>query len=303
MTSTSAENKPRVLVTGANGLLGWNVTCEAARAGYHVTAAHRSKMSDWHTTGVRRPRPCDLTEIDLHAMLAKLDVDWVIHCAAAANAHDVEQHPKTTAIINVDVPRRLSAIAGELGVHFVQVSTDLVFDGRDAPYDEQAAVSPLSEYGRQKAEAEASVLRNGGAVCRLPLLLGAVAGELRGALGWLVNTLADHGATLFVDEFRSPLAAPTAARGLLRVAAERSGGVWHLAGQRCSRWQLGELVAAAWKIAAPKMTPAKQADVELPAPRPADVTLSCQRATLAGFSSAPLESQLREVRQSLADRE
>jgi dTDP-4-dehydrorhamnose reductase len=40
----------------------------------------------------------------------------------------------------------------------VYLSTEYVFDGRDGPYDEQRPITPISAYGRSKAEGEAAVL-------------------------------------------------------------------------------------------------------------------------------------------------
>jgi dTDP-4-dehydrorhamnose reductase len=60
----------------------------------------------------------------------------------------------------------------------VFISTDFVFDGTNAPYDEQAATSPLNTYGRQKAEAEKAVLSASAdhIILRVPILYGIAAG-------------------------------------------------------------------------------------------------------------------------------
>ncbi|MCA9177771.1 MAG: sugar nucleotide-binding protein, partial [Planctomycetales bacterium] len=227
----------------------------------------------------------------------------IIHCAAQANANEVERQPTRSARINVDVPRRLARAAARHGIRFIHVSTDLVFDGAAAPYAEDAVTCPLSEYGRQKEAAERAVLASGGVVCRLPLLLGAKPCDSdpphpqwqpAGALEWMLRSC-ETGASLFVDEHRSPLTTLTAARGLL-LAVEHGSGVWHLAGERISRWDLGLLVASVWNRAPDKLERVRHQDLQLAAPRPADVTLTSAVATAAGFHAAGLREQLEELK-------
>jgi dTDP-4-dehydrorhamnose reductase len=73
----------------------------------------------------------------------------VIHAAAVSQPALCERNPDTSKAVNVEVPEHLATLCAQLEVPFVLTSTDLVFDGLSAPYEENDAVSPICVYGRQ----------------------------------------------------------------------------------------------------------------------------------------------------------
>src|SRR5262249_42133977 len=79
--------------------------------------------------------------------------------AAAYTAVDkAEAEPGLARAVNRDGAGALAAAAARLGVPFIHVSTDYVFDGRkEAPYREDDVPAPLGTYGRSKLEGEAAV--------------------------------------------------------------------------------------------------------------------------------------------------
>ncbi|MBG6179951.1 dTDP-4-dehydrorhamnose reductase [Arthrobacter sp. CAN_A1] len=59
--------------------------------------------------------------------------------------------------VNATGPARLAEIAAAHRITLVHVSTDYVFDGAGAPYDEGAPLSPLGVYGQSKAAGDLAV--------------------------------------------------------------------------------------------------------------------------------------------------
>ena len=60
--------------------------------------------------------------------------------------------------ITVDGAENVARAAAAVGARLVHLSTDVVFDGRKgAPYVEDDPLSPVTDYGRAKAEAEGRV--------------------------------------------------------------------------------------------------------------------------------------------------
>jgi dTDP-4-dehydrorhamnose reductase len=220
----------RILVTGASGFLGGHVVAAVRAAGHVVLSTARG--SGDAAVDLAAPGMVD-------AVAQALRPDLVVHLAAMASLAACEREPERARAVNAALPERLAA---RFGARLLAASTDLVFDGRAAPYGPTAAASPLSVYGATKAEGEERVRAHGGRVVRLPLLFGADP-RGRGATAALrVALAAGDIVSLFPNEYRTPLHAGDAARALVDFVTDPDGpGLVHLAGpERLSRWQLGQ---------------------------------------------------------------
>lgn len=285
----------KLLLTGASGLLGWNI-CKAAR---HQWAVHGVVCSAaFDIPGVTLHR---LNLTDTHGFkkrFTEIQPDAVLHTAAITDANYCQQHPHESYSINVIAAALLAELCAERNIPFVFTSSDLVFDGKKGNYSEADEPNPVSRYGEQKAEAEKRVLKiyPQAAICRMPLMIGD--GGI-GGKGYLHSflTKAKNGEPLklFTDEYRSPLGGMSAAKGLL-LALQKFKGIWHLGGrERLSRFQLGEKIAKAFGTPLSQLIPAKQSEMLMPAPRPADVSLDSGKAYHNGFCPETIGSELRAL--------
>jgi dTDP-4-dehydrorhamnose reductase len=135
----------------------------------------------------------------------------------------------------------VNVAAAAAGARLVHLSTDVVFDGeKGTPYVEEDEPSPLTEYGRAKADAERAVLaaHPGALVVRTSLIYG---GPRPGPQERLA---ADPDATFFTDEVRCPIQVADLADALVELAATDLSGVLHVAGaDRLSRHEFAQLLA------------------------------------------------------------
>lgn len=282
----------RLLVTGANGFLGRHLVRTAA-PGYCVIAQVRNPSA---AIGGALLVLADLAvDGTLHELMRQAKPDAVIHAAAMSSPNACEQAPDKSLAVNAEVPALLARLTAEAHVPFVFVSTDLVFDGRKPPYSEQDSPCPISVYARHKAMAEEAVthFHPSAVVARMPLMFGALPGSVS-FLEPMLDAL-DQGreVRLFSDEYRTPVSGGTAAKGLLMAIEKRLSGMLHLGGEeRASRLDMGRLAAQLAGVDPAGIIEARQADVPMPAPRPADVSLDSSKAFALGYAPGTLRREI-----------
>lgn len=251
----------KILVTGASGKLG----CYLMK-GQGVQGCSRSG-----------PHSFDLTDPALESHLEVIGPQAVIHSAALSAIHDCLARPEEADRVNHQASDRLGRWCSQRGVRLVYVSTDMVFDGESAPYDEASPALPVSEYGRSKLRGEQAVLAQGHLVARVALMVGPALGTGQSYYDQLVGNLrAGKPVSLFQDEWRGMISYADAAEALLCLAHGSGSGVVHLAGPRLSRFEMGSLLAA--RLGTPELVSAGQrSDYASPEPRPRDLTLVSRR--------------------------
>jgi dTDP-4-dehydrorhamnose reductase len=255
--------RPRALVTGHTGFLGPFAVAELS-ASFDVMTAARSGGDV----------QADLSDpTAAAAVVAAVQPDFVLWLAANARIADCERDADAARRINAEAPSRM---ARGLGPRFLYVSTDLVFDGRAAPYAPLDATGPLSAYASTKADGEERVLAEGGRVARLPLLFGPDRAG-RGATAMVRNALArGEPLSLFTNEYRTPIHCRDAARALSALLPQTGGPrISHLGGpERVSRWELGQMLCLVHGLPTGLLRPAECQDPL----RPRDVSLRSEFA-------------------------
>ena len=258
--------EPTAWITGDGGLIG----------NYLVQTAP-TWARGWKVVGVTH---LELELTDFSAVRTAFNLQQpqlLIHCAALSQSPVCEANPDLARKLNVEVTRHLAELASAIPLIFF--STDLVFDGRQGNYVESDAVNPLSVYAETKVAAEQIVLRNPKhTVVRTSLNGGVSPSGERGFNEELRRAwLAGKKLNLFTDEFRCPIPAKVTARALWELIPKNQPGLYHLAGgERLSRWQIGQLIAARWPQLNPRINAGSLKDYQ-GAPRPPDTSLNCSR--------------------------
>ena len=253
-------SREQVLLTGSTGFLGQYLLQELRARDLKVITGGR--------------RDCDVF-LDLgdpgsiQRTLAEVAPTSVLNAGAMSSISECERHPERALRVNSGA---VEVMAHHRGVRLLQVSTDLVFDGRKAPYQPADEVCGLSEYGRSKAAAEPCVVDKGGVVARLALLFGKSFNGQAGATDWLRSAVArGDRQVLFTNEFRTPVHVQDVARGLVDLLLSRDRvGIVHFAGtERVSRADLAHRFLAAAGLSSGLFDEAETQDPQ----RPRDVSL------------------------------
>ena len=134
----------RVLLTGANGQLGWELqrSCPP-HIELHAHDADTLDITDAHA---------------VQLAVQALKPDWIINAAAYTAVDKAESETALAYAVNRDGARHLATAAKMVSARMVQVSTDFIFDGEQGhPYRADDAPNPLSVYGASKLAGELAV--------------------------------------------------------------------------------------------------------------------------------------------------
>lgn len=234
----------RVILTGGAGYLG-GALAAAAPGDWECHVTERRVPA---TRGTRHR--CDLAEAEaVRRLWEEVRPDLVIHTAYGTEHGERDIWLATRNVVDASVA---------VGADLLHMSTDLVLDGENAPYCEDAEPAPVHEYGRWKLKAERYVRERmpAAAVVRASLITSFDPPDPRTA--WIVRGLTgDAPLTLFVDEIRSPILRDDLVAQVIEICAlpaDRRGGIWHLAGpEALSRYAIGTLVAATLRLPTDKL--------------------------------------------------
>ncbi|MBE2247885.1 MAG: NAD(P)-dependent oxidoreductase, partial [Candidatus Competibacteraceae bacterium] len=201
-------NKNKVLVTGANGLLGQKLAerllqmpnVEVCLTGKGACRLHKAK-DKYQILDV-----VDNHEVDL--LFSQFLPDVVIHAAAMTQVDDCEIDKELCYVQNVTAVENLIRACNRYNTHLIYLSTDFVFDGISGPYKEDDVPNPISYYGYCKLEAEKKVqqMMSTWSIVRTILVFGVLKDLSRNNIVlWVKNNL-EKGQSIKVvtDQFRTP---------------------------------------------------------------------------------------------------
>lgn len=288
-----------LLITGVSGFLGWHL--------YQKTRSSWSTFGTYfnHNVNSNDKNFIKINLTDLAAvkeLFQQIKPDGVIHTAAQSKPNLCQEFPQASEAINVTASLEIARLCSQYQIPLVFTSTDLVFDGKNAPYCETDAVCPVSIYGEQKIAAEKGILSlyPQAAICRMPLMFGSPSPTANSFLQPFLKTLREgKELSLFTDEYRTPIGANTAVSGLL-LALEKVQGIIHLGGkERVSRYQFGLLMSEVFNIPKEQIKPCLQSDVPMSAPRPQDVSLDSSLAFSLGYQPLNIKTELEVIRDEI----
>ncbi|MBU6241529.1 MAG: dTDP-4-dehydrorhamnose reductase [Acidobacteria bacterium] len=281
----------KVLVTGAAGQLGHELSRVFSGAGHEVVATS-------HAT---------LDIADPAAVVSAVDSarpDWILHGAAWTAVDACESDPAKAEAVNGGGSRNVVAAAERVGARVLYVSTDYVFDGtKSTPYVETDRTNPQSVYGASKLSGE-HAMRDSDLVTRISWVCGYHGNNMVKTILRIAS--AQPGLKFVDDQIGHPTFADDAAAGMLMLVEAGAAGTFHLTNQGAVSWcGFARAVLEAAGEDPARVEPIATADLQPPRPakRPANSVLD--NATLRGQGFALLDDFRlplgRLVRRLLAD--
>jgi dTDP-4-dehydrorhamnose reductase len=262
-----------ILVTGANGQVGHELTLQREYAGQVLRCLPREQF--------------DITDPDMvNARMAELKPALVINAAAYTAVDRAETEAEQAFAVNRYGVALLAEACSRHAVPLLHISTDYVFDGRQKnAYREDAPVNPAGIYGKSKLAGEMEIRQ------RLEKHIILRTSWVFGAHGHnFVKTMLRLGRErrelkIVNDQFGGPTAAADIAEALLRIGqkilSEKNipWGTYHFSGAPDTTWYrfAEEIFRQARKSGyqPPNLEPITSDEYPTPAKRPTNSALDC----------------------------
>ncbi|OWY02172.1 dTDP-4-dehydrorhamnose reductase [Thioclava sp. IC9] len=244
----------------------------------------------------------DLSNPDAAAQaIREAKPEAVINAAAYTAVDKAEEEEALAQTVNGDAPAAMAEACRDLGIPFVHISTDYVFDGSgEAPFEPTDPTGPLGAYGRTKLAGEQAIRATGGtfAILRTSWVFSAHGGNFVKTMLRLSESR-DH-LTIVADQIGGPTPAKAIAEACLTMAQElqrapEKSGVYHFSGSPDVSWAglAREIFARAGREVTVADIPT--ADYPTPAKRPLNSRLDCSDLAVFGLNRPDWKSGLDEV--------
>ncbi|MEM7163717.1 MAG: SDR family oxidoreductase, partial [Bacteroidota bacterium] len=226
----------KILITGSNGLLGQKLVHllrKEESIDLVATSQGENRISEQRGYIYESLDISNFEEVN--TLLLKHKPDTVINTAAMTQVDLCEDLPEKCRLLNVAAVGYLTATCKEINAHFIQLSTDFVFDGKEGPYREEDTPNPLSYYAVSKYDSE-KLVQNAGlnkwSIVRTIIIYGVAEKMSRSNIVlWAMDALQKQEALKIVDDqFRAPTLAEDLADGCIEIAKKGANGIFHLSG-------------------------------------------------------------------------
>ncbi|MCS7109294.1 MAG: SDR family oxidoreductase [Candidatus Micrarchaeota archaeon] len=268
-----------ILVTGGSSLPGYRTILKALEKDYETVAISKEKDIPIESDKLQKIK-ADLSLPDYTPkILEKTKPEIIIHMAAFGDVDGCEKNPKLAMETNYVLTRRLLQFSRKFKPFFIYLSTDYVFKGEEGNYRENDVPNPPNFYGLSKLAGELAVecLADEFAILRASSIYGFGPGRDNFAK-FLVKTLSRGGEVrALVDQFTTPTQASLLGEAILEIAENRVCGIFHVVGERMSRFEFAMRVSETLNLNKTLIKPAKMEEMSWIAKRPKDSSLNCEK--------------------------
>jgi len=237
--------KKRILVTGANGMLGQR-TINFYKAIENIQLLGTSVEEKPVFNDVDYIS-CDLSDREqIKKIISDFCPDFIVNAAAFTNVDLSENEKELAWKINVKGVEYLAEGARIIDAHLIHISSDYIFDGKNGPYSETDKPNPVGYYGRTKLASENTLKISGciNTVLRTNVLYG-IADSRPDFVRWVVNSVSSgKQINIVTDQVNNPTFIDDLVQAINRVIEFRKQGVFNIGGREfLTRFEFTELIA------------------------------------------------------------
>ncbi|MDR3610649.1 MAG: dTDP-4-dehydrorhamnose reductase [Ignavibacteriaceae bacterium] len=295
--------KKRILVTGANGMLGQRVIhFFSANEDIELLGCSVEPNGCFNKIDYKS---CDISKRDeIKDIILDFFPDVIINAAAYTNVDLCETEKENAWKINVKGVEYLAEASRIIDAHLVHMSTDYIFDGLRGPYDERAKPNPLGYYGRTKLASE-NVLKTSGTfftIFRTNVLYG-IADSRPDFVRWVVQSLkSGKQIRIVTDQINNPTYIDDLVQAINQVIEYKKYGIYNIGGREfISRYEFTLRIADYFKLDKSLITAITTEELKQAAKRP----LRCGLITIKaeselGFKPHSIDESLALMKKELS---
>ena len=282
-----------ILITGAYGQLG-EACIKNLKLHFNIISAGRHTSDN----GVQ----LDITDAAMtEKVVAETRPDLILNLAAMTNVNGCETDPEMAEAINVDGVKNLFK---NFDGHFIQISTDYVFDGTDGPYGEDDETNPISVYGQTKLAADKWLTNNHPKVTifRANVVYGYTKRTKASFVKWVVDSLSDGKPIRVVDDqWNNPTWTHSVASVIKVLIETEAFGLYNYGDKGyMNRFEFAQLIAKVFELDPSLISPISTVESKQLAPRPLKSGLKTEKIESAlGIVPKSIETCLQEIRKQL----
>jgi len=226
----------KVLITGSNGLLGQKLLHKLrVDNSIELIATSIGENRVTEKEGYKYISLDITNKQELEKVIYSEKPNIIINTAAMTNVDACEDKKQECDNLNVDAVKYLSDCSLEINSHFIQISTDFIFDGESGPYTEEAIPNPLSYYGLSKLKSETILLESTckWTILRTIIVFGVAEKLSKGNLVLWAKGALEKGDPLNIidDQFRSPTLAEDLADACILSFKKEKYGIYNASGK------------------------------------------------------------------------
>jgi dTDP-4-dehydrorhamnose reductase len=289
----------KILVTGANGLLGQKV----------VEIFKRESEYELLSCDLVGNEKDGLT-LDITDHQKVMDVvgtykpSVIINAAAFTNVDLAETEKETAYKINATAVGYLAEAANVFDAKLIHISTDYVFDGKNGNYSEESLPNPISYYGKSKLAGENLVKSKlqDHAIIRTQVLYGFGRNIKKNFVMWVVERLGKRESIRIVDDqIGNPTLVDELAFAVLKVCQKNAVGLYHVSGfETISRYEFASRIAGVFGLDFSFVKPIKSTELAQAARRPQNSSFICLKAqTELGIKMPTVAESLSQMKQQM----
>lgn len=225
----------RILITGANGLLGQKLAALLDQdPTVELIATARGSFRGKLHNGVYRSLDITVRE-DVDKVISEAKPEVVINTAAMTQVDQCETDREACWQANVSAIEYLVGACAKAGARLIHISTDFIFDGTEGPLDETAVPNPVNYYGESKLAGERAIQEShiDWCILRTVLVYGVTPDQSRSNIVlWVKKSLEEKKKINVVnDQWRTPTLAEDLAMGCALAAKKNATGIYHISGE------------------------------------------------------------------------
>ncbi|MCP4351304.1 MAG: sugar nucleotide-binding protein [Desulfobacterales bacterium] len=223
------NHSARYLIIGASGFIGSHILDYTRSSGYKAEGTQSgNKYPQLISFNLMQHRIKDCIE---NSFFETDDPVFGVICATIGQIDRCFREKETSYIINVKNTIRLIKDMIALGIKPVFLSSSFVYDGNTGYYDEEYPHSPISEYGRHKAEVEAFIINNipNALVLRLDKIIGDDPLEKHLLSEWYQWVKENRVITCIEDQIFSPTFVNDVAKAIVICCRQNLSGLYNVA--------------------------------------------------------------------------